>query len=387
MQEKGAISGSMEITNLSLFRELNNTYSRVARDKYGVANQDDLFKSETKTIKRPGPVPNYREDGMLVLKAIPNDDMFSELQKKHDEYHAGTSFKQKQGTEGSAASPKTIAMVKDFLKRIGVDVKAGKEIIVDGRRLDDNAIAEITKNLIQVLEGKEASSLTEEAMHFAVEIIEQTNPALFNKLLGEINNYRLYNEVFAEYSLDSDYQTKDGKPDVRKIKKEAIGKLLAEVVINQSEGLTEKPELLDKVEQSWWKTFIEWLKGLVVKSGFDQAAMDIITGKNIGTAADIRAEEGSFYKQKSTQSDLYDKLKATKSSLTRKEDGYYIGDKKIPMRVSDLVDKWYERRFRSKELIKSDYQKAVDDVQSECILPLQVQEHIHLDTCHHLILQ
>ena len=154
MQEKGAISPSMEITNLSLFKELNEKYSGVAREKYGVTNEDELFRQETKTIRRPGPTPNYREDGMLILKAVPNDEMFSELQKKHDDYHAGKSFKQKQGTEGSAASAKTIATVKDFLKRIGVDIKAGKEIIVDGRRLDDNAIAEITKNLIQVLEGK-----------------------------------------------------------------------------------------------------------------------------------------------------------------------------------------------------------------------------------------
>lgn len=365
LQEKGAISSSMEIKNLSLFKELNDKYSNLARTKYNVSNQENLFKYETKTIRRPGPVPNYREDGMLILKAVPNDTMFSELQKNHDEYHSGKSFKQKSGTEGSTASPKTISMVKDFLKRIGVDIKAGKEIIVDGRRLDDNGIAEITKNLIQVLEGKEATALTEEAMHFAVEIIEQTNPALFNKLLGEINNYKLYNEVFAEYSLDSDYQTKDGKPDVRKIKKEAIGKVLTEVVINQSEGITEKPELLDKVEKSWWKTIMDWIKALFVKSGFDQAAIDIITGKNIGTANDIRSEEGNIYKQKSKQSDLYDKLKSTKSSLTRKEDGYYIGDNKIPMRVSDLVDKWYERRFRSKELIKSDYQKSVDDQRKE----------------------
>lgn len=365
MQEKGAISSSMEITDLPLFRELNTKYSNFAREKYGVTNEGELFKHEIKTIKRPYPTPYYREDGIVILKAVSNDEMFSELQKKHDEYHSGKSFKQKSGTEGSTASPKTIAMVKDLIKRMGVDIKAGKEIIVDGRRLDDNAIAEITKNLIQVLEGKEATSLTEEAMHFVVEIIEQTNPALFNKLLNEINNYKLYNGVFAEYSLDRDYQTKDGKPDVIKIKKEAIGKLLAEVVINQNEGLTEKPELLEKVEMSWWKNIVEWIKGLFVKSGFDQAAFDIITGKNIGTAKDIRSEEGTFYKQKSTQSELYDKLKNTKLSISRKEDGYYIGDKKIPMRVSDFVDKWYERRFRSKELIKSDYQKAVDDQRKE----------------------
>jgi hypothetical protein len=283
-------------------------------------------------------------------------------------------MKQKFGTEGSRASKETIAFVKDFLKRIGVSIKSGKQIVLsDGRMLDDNAIAEIMSNLIHVMEGKEDVALTEEAMHFAVEIIEQTDPKLFNKLLGEINKYKIYNDVLSMYGSDPDYQTSDGKPDIRKIKKEAIGRLLAEVIINKKEGLTEKPELLEKVG-GWWSQFINLLKGLFVKSGFDQAALKILSGENIGTVEDIKAEQGTIYKQKSKQDEVWDKVSATSTILQKKdevdEDGkptsaYYVGDKRVGRRVSDLVNDWYERRFRSRDLIKSDYQNAVDDLKAE----------------------
>jgi hypothetical protein len=86
---------------------------------------------------------------------------------------------QKKGTETSTASPATIAMLKDFTKRIGVDIKPMQQIVVNGVRQDANGAALIMQKLIQVVEGKEASALPEEAMHFAVEIIKQTNPALY----------------------------------------------------------------------------------------------------------------------------------------------------------------------------------------------------------------
>jgi len=370
MQDKGALSGSMEIINMSLFKKLNNNYSNFARSKYGVTNEGELFETQLKSIRRPGPTPYYREDNITIVKAVLNNEMFTELQKKHDEYHSENPrtqgvMKQKPGTVGTAASPKVISLVKEFLKNIGVDIKTVKQIITaDGRYLDDNGIAELTQKLVQVIEGKEDVALTEEAMHFAVEILEQTNPKLFNKLLNEIGNYNIYNETLAEYSLDEDYQTSDGKPDIRKIKKEAIGKLLSEMVIEKGEALIDDEGKLNKA-MGFWQSIVEWLKSLFVKSGFDQVTKDILSGKSIGTADDIRAEQGAIMKQKSAQDTLYDSIKAKAASISKIDESYYIGDKQIPMRVTQLVDKWYERRFRSKELIKSDYQKAVDEQRQE----------------------
>ena len=270
-------------------------------------------------------------------------------------------------TVSSKASPKTIAIVNDFLKRIGVNVQGVKQIVVNGIKFDANAVANLTQSLVQVVEGKEATALPEEAMHFAVSIIKQTNPALYKKLMGEINKYKLLKDVFVEYSTNPNYLEKDGKPNVIKLKEEAIAKVLTEVIINQSEGSTEKPELLESV-QSWWKQILEYFKGLFVTSGFDQAAMDILSGKDIGTAEDI-VEDGVFLQQvgQSKQDQIIDSIKAINSRIKPlpNQGGYAFDGKKIGRRVSDLVADWYERRFKNKDLTKSEYQNAVDDLKAE----------------------
>lgn len=275
-------------------------------------------------------------------------------------------FQQKKtSTETSKASPKTIAMVKDFLKRIGVDVENVRNIAVNGVRVDANGLANITQKLVQVVEGMEAGVLPEEAMHFAVEILEQTNPELFNKLLKEINGYRILQQVMTEYGKDPNYQTKDGKPDIRKLKKEAIGKVLAETLIRKSEGSLEKPENIAKV-RGWWKQIVDFLRGLFSKSGFDQAAMSILKGENIGTAEDLRSN-GLYLQQadRTKQDQIFDKLKEIKATIEKKEDGYYVNGKKVKRRVSDLVKDWYERRFTANDLTKNEYQNSVNDLKAE----------------------
>jgi hypothetical protein len=287
-------------------------------------------------------------------------------QQEYDKLNPPTLF-QLSGTESSKASPQTLKIVKDFLTRIGVSTEGVKDIVVNGIKADANAVALITQKLVQVTEGKEDVALTEEAMHFAVEIIQQKDPKLFNQLLKEINDYNILKETFATYSSDPNYQTKDGKPDVIKIKKEAIGKVLAEVIINQSEGITEKPELLAKAE-SWWKKLINSIKAIFQKSGFDTAAMDILSGKNIGTVEDVVATEGEAYLQKAqpaTQDSIIGKLKDVQATIVKKDDGYYIAGSKILNRVSDFVQDWYTRRFNTSDINKSEFQTAVDDLKAE----------------------
>lgn len=319
-----------------------------------------------------------------LMKEVEQEELQKEevrlkdLQEKEKERGVYTEeqrgeFFQKEGTESSVASPKTIATIKDFLKRIGVDTKPLQNKYINGVKQNANGAALITQKLIQVVEGMENIALPEEAMHFAVEIIKQTNPKLYNQLLKEINNYALYKQVLADYSTDPNYLTKEGKPDILKLKEEAIAKVLAETVIKQNEGSTEKPELLAKT-QSWWSSIVDWLKGLFMKSGFDKASMDILTGKDIGTSDDIRAEEGKTFLQKSKQQDTIDKLKAIDARLTKKEvivdgekqDRYFLdGITQIARRVSDEIKDWYNRRFRGGEILKSEEAKAIDDLKME----------------------
>lgn len=272
-------------------------------------------------------------------------------------------FFQVEGTEVAKASPKTIALVKDFLKRIGVDIKVLQQIEVNGVKQDANGVAMLMQKLVQVVEGKEAEALPEEAMHFAVSIVKQTDPSLYRKLLSEINNYRILKDVFATYSQDPNYQI-DGKPDVVKLKEEAIGKVLTQVLINKNEGTVEAPEKIANVE-NWWKRILQAIKNLFAKSGFDQLAIDIIAGNKIGTAEDIREAEDLVLLQKNPQQAVYDKIKEVAGRIEKKDESYFIDGKKINRRVTDLVKDWYQRRFNDKDLTKSEYQKAVDDLKSE----------------------
>ena len=100
--------------------------------------------------------------------------------------------------------------------------------------------------------------------------------------------------MFQQYGTNPSYQTKEGKPDVIKLKEEAIAKVLAEKIILKTEGLTEKPENLAKVE-TWWDKILDWLKSLIkIKSGFDQATLDILSGKEIGTIEDAKSNDVYF---------------------------------------------------------------------------------------------
>jgi hypothetical protein len=282
----------------------------------------------------------------------------------YTEKQKGEFFQLRGGTMATNASPRTIAMIKDFLKRIGVSTQNVDSIIVNGVQMDANAAAIVTQKLIQVVNGMEARALPEEAMHFAVEIIKQTNPKLYQKLLSEINSYQILKDTFAEYSNNPLYQTQDGKPNVLKIKDEAIGKVLSETIIYQNENNKESAEKLAKV-QGWWAQILEWLKGLFSRSGFDQAAMDIIAGKEIGTANDIRANENEVFLQQSKQEQIFNTIKRGSMSVEKRGDGYYVNGKKVPKRVTDLVNDWYKRRFDEKDLTKTEFQKAIDSLKAD----------------------
>lgn len=337
LRTQGIIDQFLKILDYNKFVKTNNQLSDVAKEKYGTTGK--LF---------------YEEDG----KAIPNKAAFKQIDNAK-----GVFYQLSEGALPSTASPKTIAMVNDFLARIGVDVKSLKNVVVDGIKQDANGVALITQKLIQVVEGKEAQSLPEEAMHFAVAIIKQTNPALYKKLMGEINKYAMLNEVFATYGQNPMYQI-DGKPDVIKLKEEAIAKVLAETIIKNNEGSLERPENIAKV-QDWWDKIVDFFKNLFTKSGFDQVSMDILTGKIIGTAEDINEEEGVAFFQIDPQEAVINRIKEVSDSIEKPaEGGYMINGKKIP-RVSDKIAEWYERTFRNGDINKTEYQKAVFDLKAE----------------------
>src|SRR5688572_28901479 len=202
------------------FREIDNRFQAV-KAKYSEATSFIGKINEQKGAK------------IAVLNSIGNGNAVLSVNVLPLSKEQQIPLLQKEGLRPLINSPKVVKLSKELLEKMGVDYEKVKNIVVNGEKLQANGVAFITQQLVQVVEGKEATALPEETMHFAVEIIEQKDPKLFNKLLSEINDYKILKEVFSHYGNDPNYQI-DGKPNVRKLKKEALAKQLVNTIINRT---------------------------------------------------------------------------------------------------------------------------------------------------------
>ncbi len=282
----------------------------------------------------------------------PNDPAFQEiLARVGNPILAEIEYDKQIAKETAAqkASPKLISLMKEFIKSIGVDYKIVSNIIVDGKKQDANGVALIMQKLIQVVEGQEDVALPEEAMHFAVEIIKQTNPKLYQQLLKEINNHPKLNEVVDLYGDHPLYQ-KDGKRDYLKLKEEAIAQVLAD-------------RLQDVVGRTWFERIAEWLKSLFyARSGFDQASMNVLSGK-IASIEDIDVSQGSAYFQLQKGEQVFNNLLETSNRIELKDGAYELDGVKSTRRVSDFAKEFYERIFPPSA--KSEFEDAVNTLKAE----------------------
>ena len=345
-------------------------------------NEINQLKVELERIDREGfgalkPIYNFYENTVANVlkkqgyspKQVTDEygNTWNEVDVIAEREQTPVLFQLKEGPNSDKASPKAIKLIKSFLLKIGVKEETVKEIVVNGIKHDANAVANIAQKLIQVVEGKEDAALPEEAMHFAIEIIQQKDPVLFKKLMSEINNYKqTLDEVFDTYASNPLYQTKEGKPDVIKLKKEAIGKVLAQIVINKIGGNSSifSNNNIANVE-GWWNKILSFLKNLFSKSGFNELSMKIIKGESIGTAEDIAEQtEEDAYLQMDKQAALFTSLKNSKNLVDKRDDGYYLNGKKI-RRVTDLIKDWYQRRFDERDLTKTEFETAVDDLKAD----------------------
>lgn len=115
-----------------------------------------------------------------------------------------------------------------FLSNYGISVEFVDSM--KARGFDSVAIFDTAKKLVLVSKGKmDATTLPEEAAHAAIELLGDNNP-LVKRLMDLIEGTEVYQRVYDEYSTRPDYMV-EGKPNITKIKKEAIGKALGESIL------------------------------------------------------------------------------------------------------------------------------------------------------------
>lgn len=172
----------------------------------------------------------------------------------------------------STASEEALNKVKELLAKLGVQVTPdftleGTSIAGLARTLND--IYNIVYGEVRYAPSKENRVLVEEAFHIIEAMLPQE---LRMALLDEITNYRIYQETLEVYKYITEYQLADGTPNIPKIKREAVGKLLAEYYIGMYDSKTVNNQRLGNIFNKIW----EWLKSLVSKDIYKQTIQDLL---------------------------------------------------------------------------------------------------------------
>ena len=303
----------------------------------------------------------------------------TEIQSPEDQQEDPTL--QLEEVPASKSSPELIRRVKLAAEKMGINIQQ----LVDyarstGLKVDGvNGVADLVRGIIAVAEGKEEQALTEEMVHIATAILEQTHPEIITEMISQIGKFKIYTTVFDAYSKDKRYQLPNGKPNIRKIKKEAVDKLITELIVKQNDGNAQYPDLLEPAKRTWlqnaWEKVLDFFRIAYKKANisvFEEVAAKVITGDVSGTVVDIQAAPTDIYLQKVTapQEKAQKRILETQRILERREsqekpDPMFMDTEeasnwyeillpdgtweRVKKRVTDRVKQWYEQRFRGRE--------------------------------------
>jgi hypothetical protein len=280
--------------------ETSDQYKKIEEEEYGLslAHFNYAFYEKLNMMGRAKDAFDYQmwdyyEDDSILAPDFNDRLVYFQLNQNREEAATEESnvMEQKAEMPMSRASKETIAKLKQIIAKMGVKLDTLENYLKgnpDVKAKGANALADLVQGIIAIAEGKEDVALTEEMIHIATAMIEQVNPKIVTEMISKITRFKIYKQVLDTYSSDPNYQLPNGKPDIRKIKKEAVDKLIAEVIIRQSEGSTEFPELLEEENRTMvakmWQTILDWFRGQYKKANidiFEQTAERIASG-NIG---------------------------------------------------------------------------------------------------------
>jgi hypothetical protein len=202
------------------------------------------------------------------------------------------------------------------------------------------------------------------------------------------------------------YTLPNGKPDVRKIKKEAVDKLITELIIYNNEGSTQFPELLEEENRSvirnWWQKILDLIRGIYKTANIDifQEVTAMVEEGVEGDLTDVDSSE-IYYQLSDPQKALQKRILETKDIIRRKSVSKEEEEKvdpilmdteeasnwyevllpdgkwqRITKRVTDRVKDWYKKRFFGKEFTKE------EKLFNEAKRKLGVKGHSYLEDIH-----
>ena len=333
LENRNVISNNGEVLQ-SLQSSINEILQR-ARTRFpetlpeAVSHNDVLYRKNTGKIGFYTPFFEWvdKENVKRDARIEEARDQNKEDAERTGEIYSDDYLYQLEGTESSKASPETIEKVKEAAKKMGIsftDLATYLKGNPDMTSTSVNALADLTQGVIAISQGKEDVALTEEMVHVATAILEQTNPALVKEMITKITKFKIYQTTLAAYRDNPAYQLENGKPDIRKIKKESVDKLITELIIEQNQGSTEYPELLEEVNRSMWRGF--WQKVLnFFNINYKKANLDIFSGAaeqvltgEIGRVEDYDLD-GIYLQISDKQKDIQQRILDTKNYVEKRE--------------------------------------------------------------------
>lgn len=307
-----------------------------------------------------GATPSFQElaDTTDLNSLLPQGISFG---KKSNMMSNIAMLNQTSNTQMTHASEDTIKKVKEVAEKMGFSIIGLKDYLKGNPNVPKtgiNALTDLVKKVIAIAEGKEAQAITEEMVHVATAILEQTNPELITSLISKIGGYKIYKRTFNEYKGLKAYQLSNGKPNIRKIKKEAVDKLIAELIVNESPDVNGNPELVEKTTiekiKQWWRDILSVLRGRYKETNtniFQDTASIIMSGDISGTATPLSSKEVYYQLEESKPvNDAYDKFMDKHKDLklyTPEEDGvekrhYKFRGKDVAISVTEKIKKEYK---------------------------------------------
>ena len=269
-------------------------------------------------------------------------------------------------------SPEIISKVKQVINKMGVNVQDLTEYAKQNPAIDEssvNAVADLAAGVIAISEAKaDESTLTEGMVHIATAIIEQRDPQLVTEMISKIGRFKIYKDTLEAYKNNPAYQLPNGKPNIRKIKKEAVDKMITAIILGDT------TVSLDEADQSifrrMWDMITDWFRGQYKKANIDifsTTAETVIGGEFEGSIVDLDSKE-IYYQLTDKQKEFQRKVEDTRASLRKietneKADPLLLDEEKaisyyellvdgkyerITKRVTDRVKRWYRSRFGDK---------------------------------------
>lgn len=324
----------LNILDLAGFRKANTKWSNYARITYGTEGR--LFSEENNGTK-----------------AVPNEDLFKQIDAKK-----GILYQQE--SDNSAPDTELENKLKNVLEKVGVNVTYLDKISdKDGNPISAVAKSDLIQGVVEVIEGKRGlNTLPEETGHIFFELLPQDHPLRLTAL-KKVENTEMYNLVRSQY--EGVYSTEE------EFKKEAIGKLIAQEILNVNKESNEYSGF-----KSWLKTWFDTIKSFLksrFKTTLTGAGIEELVNPYRSIAKKILSEDVSGlrdieevkeeYRYKPLESYFYElsvdiatKVSAIKDrlniapALTRTKDGYLNSKGEVVKRVSDSVAQYYKNIFK-----------------------------------------